>query len=318
MPWAPDSAFDLLAAAELPRVGERRFSRLQDEARRRRLRLRELLDWPAGRLRDELGLPRPAIERLCTARAHHEARCAALARRLAEAGVRIERFGSSGYPSGWARHGEPPPPLAFAHGNAALLHLPIVSLLSSRVVGETTVTASAVVARAAANAGCALAVGGMKTTHRIAAATVRALGAARLIVLDRGLLAAFGGALDRDPFGLGGGRVPFDGRRTLVLSPFRPDDHAVPPSGRRRDALLAALGNVVVALSARPAGETERVCLRALARGQRVWCWGDANPALLAAGARPVAHDDLDDALQALVRDTASSMSVAAASRRRD
>src|SRR5690606_21539643 len=98
---------------------------------------------------DELGLPPPAIERLCTARAYHDARCVALARTLAAAGVRIERPGMPGYPAGWARYGTPPPPLAFAYGRAALGRLPTVSLLSSRLVSEATVTASATVARAA-------------------------------------------------------------------------------------------------------------------------------------------------------------------------
>lgn len=291
-------AFAMLAAAELPWIGERRLARLRQEAQRRRLRLGALLDWPAVRLREELKLPSPAIERLSAARAYHDARCATLARLLAAGGVQLTVPGDGAYPRGWARHGDPAPPLAFVYGNAALLAWPVVALLSSRLVGEETVTTSALVARAAAAAGCALAVGGMKTTHRIAAAAVRALGAPRLVVLDRGLLAAFGGELARDPFGIGPrGQTPFDRRRTLVLTPFRPEDHAVARSGRRRDALLAALGDVVIALSARPGGETERLCLRALARGQRVWVWHGANAALHAAGARAVTAADLGPGL---------------------
>ena len=74
-------------------------------------------------------------------------------------------------------------------------------------------------------------------------------------------------------------------KRTLVLTPFRPDDHAVPRSGRRRAALIAALADLVVAVQARPGGEIEQVCMRALARGQEVAVWQAHNPRLAAAGA---------------------------------
>ena len=66
---------------------------------------------------------------------------------------------------------------------------------------------------------------------------------------------------------------------------FRPHNHATPRSGRRRDELIAALGDLVVALSARPGGEIERICLRALDRGQTVLVWQGDSAALLAAGA---------------------------------
>src|SRR5262249_10189144 len=95
-----------------------------------------------------------------------------------------------------------------------------------------------------------------------------------------------------DPFGFGPGRTRFDPRTTLVLSVFRPHDHATPRSGRRRDELIAALGDVIVALSARPGGEVERICLRALARGQCVLSWNGESTSLRAAGAAPIdAHD---------------------------
>jgi hypothetical protein len=165
--------------------------------------------------------------------------------------------------------------------------------MHSRLVSEGSVAATLRIVRAAAADGLAVAVGGMKTPHRIAAATSRTLGAARLVVLDRGLLAAFGGDLERDPFGLGPGRGRFDSQRTLVLSPFRPDDHAVPRSGRRRDALLTALADIVVAVSARPGGEVERCCLAALDRGQCVLVWQGGNSALVAAGALPLDPADL-------------------------
>lgn len=301
MPLAPDAALALLTVAELPRVGERRLQRLQEQARDRRLALARLADLPPITLREELALPAVAVRRLCEQRLLHDARCAALAALLFQHGARLCPLGDPHYPPGWARHAEPPPPLAYLHGEPALLRRPTVALLHSRLIDEATVTATLRVARAVAAAGCCLAVGGMKTTHRVAAATARSLGAARIIVLDRGLLAAFGGHLDRDPFGLGPRRAPFDAAATLVVTPFRPEDHALPRSGRRRDALIAALADLVVAVHARPGGEIEQVCLRALARGQAVAVWRGHNPRLIAAGARPLAEPELDAAVAALV-----------------
>jgi hypothetical protein len=295
-----DAALALLTVAELPRLGERRLRRVQECARRRHLPLARLADLPASALRDEFALPAAAIERLHGARPWHEARCAALAARLERHGARVCPCDDPEYPRGWARHGDPPPPLAYLYGDAALLRRPLAALLHSRLVDAGTVAATARLAAAAAGAGYGLAVGGMKTPHRIAASTARALGAARIVVLDRGLLAAFGGDLDRDPFGLGPGRARFDPAHTLVATPFRCEDHAVPRSGRRRDALLAALADLVLAVHARPEGEIERLCLRALARGQTVAVWRAHNARLVAAGAVPLGEAGLEERLARL------------------
>jgi DNA processing protein len=299
---APDAALALLSVAELPRVGDRRLQRLQERIGQRPMPLARLAELPASALRQEFALPAAAIRRLRDERPLHEARCAALAAALHAAGVRLCPLGDPQYPTGWARHGAPPPPLAYLHGEPALLRRPAVALLHSRLVDEETVTATLRLARAVAAAGCSLAVGGMKTTHRLAAAAARSLGAPRLIVLDRGLLAAFGGQLDCDPCGLGPRRTAFDPMRTLVLTPFRPDDHAVPRSGRRRDGLIAALAAVVVAVHARPGGEIEQVCLQALARGQTVAVWQGHNRRLLAAGATMLSAATLAAELAALLR----------------
>lgn len=295
-----DATLGLLTVAELPHVGERRLQRVQERARRRQLPLTRLADLPAAALREEFELPAPAIERLCTARAWHDARCATLAAHLFHHQVRVCPLGDPLYPPGWARYGDPAPPLAYLHGEPALLRQPIAALLHSRTVDAATVSATTRLARAAVAAGYGLAVGGMKTTYRIAAVTARALDGARIVVLDRGLLAAFGGDLDHDPFGFGPGRTRFDPTRTLVATPFRCEDHAVPRSGRRRDALVAALADLVVAVQARPDGEIERLCLRALARGQTVAVWRAHNARLVAAGAVALAEVGLDQCLARL------------------
>lgn len=295
------STLALLFLAELPQVGERRLTALQQHARRTHTPLAALAERLTDALPRGLTLPGAARRRLTEERGRHQSRCVALARRLALAGVTLCHPDDPGYPAGW-RLADPPPPMATLYGDTTLTHRPSVALLHSRLVSDASVTATLRVTRAAAAEHLAVAVGGMKTPHRIAAATARALNAARLVVLDRGLLAAFGGDLERDPFGLGPRRGSFDPRRTLVLSPFRPDDHAVPRSGRRRDALLAALADLVVVVSARPGGEVEACARAALQRGQPVLVWEDGSPALAAAGAQRLDADGLAAGLRRWVR----------------
>jgi hypothetical protein len=169
------------------------------------------------------------------------------------------------------------------------LSAPSVAVLNSRGLNERVVTATIRVVQAAAAQGLVVVSGGMKATHRVAAVLGRAA-PSRVVVLDRGLLAVFGRRLESDPFGLGPGRAALDATRTLVLSPFRLRDAAVARNGPRRDELIAALADVIVAVSARPGGEIERICLGALDRGQCVLSWLGENAGLVAAGA--IAIDD--------------------------
>jgi len=293
-----DASVALITLAELPRVGERRLQRVQREARGRGMALARVLALGSVALARDYGLPAPALARLQRDRFWHTAHCRALVARLAACGARICQPGDAQYPSRWSTRADPVPPVAYLYGAFAALSRPTVALLTSRTVDEQTVVATMRVAQRAAQEGFALAVGGMKSTHRIAAATARAAGAPRLVVLDRGLLAAFGGQPEFDPFGVGPRRPRFDPSATVVLSVFRPLDHATPRSGRRRDELIAALGDVIVALSARPGGEVERICLRALARGQCVLSWRGGNPGLVAAGAAPIEERDLQRGLR--------------------
>jgi hypothetical protein len=115
------------------------------------------------------------------------------------------------------------------------------------------------------------------------------------------LFAAFPRGLARDPSGFGPRHSPLDPHRTLTLSSFRLHDHAAPHNGRRRDQLIAALGDMVIAVNARPGGEIERVCLQALDTGQSVLSWLGENAGLLEAGARSIDDTDVAHGLRRFV-----------------
>ncbi len=297
-----ETALALITLAELPRVGERRLAHVQRIAHGQGLPLTGVLGLDAAALAHDYRLPTPALRRLQRERLWHMAYCRALVARLAACGAQVCQPGDPEFPQRWHDRASPLPPLAYVYGATELLDRPAVALLASRGINEHMVTATVQIAQAVARAECTLVVGGMKTTHRIAAVTVRAAGAGRVIVLDRGLFAAFGGRPEFDPFGFGPGRSRFDPRGTLVVSVFRPDNHATPRNGRRRDELIAALGDVVVALNARAGGEVERICLRCLDRGQCVLSWQANSPALVAAGAVAIDERDLASVLHRFLR----------------
>ncbi len=279
---------DLLALRELPGVGDRTIERLLDLTRRREESLRTVLQALPGRLSDTYRLPPAAIARLRDGRDQHFARCRWIRDELGRAGGRIMLRGKAPFPGNLERYMPAPPLMLFALGQESLLRTPSIAVVSSRGIVDHTLQAIVAVSRAADAAGLAIVMGGMKSTHRLAAMTARAIGAKRIIVLDRGLFSAFAYDYHRDPFGCGDKPLAFDRTTTLALSPSRPEDHAAPNSGRRRDQIIAALGDLVFATSARPGGEIERICLTAIAQGKPVLLWGEGNRTLLQAGADAV------------------------------
>lgn len=282
-------ATDLLLLRELPGIGERTVVRTIERARRRGETLRSVLESPPARLRAIYGFPPRAIERLWQQRDRHLRRCRWLLEELDRAGVRLLTEASSAFPDRLRQSLRHPPPMLFALGNRRLLERPCIAVLSSREIVEQTVPAIASIVRAAKQNRSVLAIGGMKSTHRLAAISARASATDRIVVLDRGLFATFASDFRSDPFGCGNQRARLDLQRTLILSSFRPEDHAAPNSGRRRDEIIAGLGNAIFAGSARPGGETERICEDALARGTTVWLWSASeNRRLATAGARRV------------------------------
>lgn len=296
-----DEVLALLMLAELPFIGERTLARVQAIVRWKRLRLADVLSAPPTVLAEEYGLAEAAIELLVAHRAEHEASCRGLLARLRAAGVTISQPHDPEYPRRLDFGQIGPPPVVYGYGNRTALESRTIAVLCSRDLTEQSVMAVLQIVQCAARERLTLITGGMKATHRIAAVAVRAAGTSRVVVLDRGLFAAFGPRLRSDPFGFGPARARLDLRHSLVLSPFRCEDHAAPRNGRRRDQLVAALADVVVAARARPGGEIERICLQALDAGRCVLTWQAESATLVAAGAAPLDVGDLRDGLSRLV-----------------
>jgi len=295
---AADPLLARVMLSELPRVGEQRMGRVLAFAHQRHLDLADVLGSSPSLLACACRLPRAALTRLTADGEHHLRYCQALLARARDMGIDLRTPYDIGYPQSWLRRALPPPPLVYFYGADTALTVPAVAILNSRSITARSVSATVQLVESTSAEGFSLITGGMKSTHRIAAVTARATGARRVIVLDRGLFATFADADPHDAFGFGPSRSPLDTRNTLVVSPFRLNDHAVPRNGRRRDQLMAALADVVVAVSARPGGEIERICLQALDRGQPVLSWQGENRGIVAAGATVIDQEDLRAGLQ--------------------
>jgi predicted Rossmann fold nucleotide-binding protein DprA/Smf involved in DNA uptake len=296
-----DAALHAIMLSELPHVGERTAARVLELNRQRRHGMATFFRLPEAVLREDYRLHADTCRRLVAGRGDHESRCRWLADRFTGAGGAVRLRDEPTYPERLRERLDPAPAVVFLVGAPEILTTPTVAVLSSRDIDEHSVTASLTVVRAAAAHGFVLVSGGMKANHRIVAVAGRALALPRVIVLDRGVFSTFGASFDRDPFGLGPGRAALHTGRTLVLSPFRLLDPAAPRNGRRRDEMIAALADVVVAVHARVGGEIERVCFTALDRGQCVLSWQGENSGLVAAGATAVEEGDLKESLGRLV-----------------
>jgi predicted Rossmann fold nucleotide-binding protein DprA/Smf involved in DNA uptake len=288
-----DTALYAVMLSELPHVGDKAAERILALNRARQHSLATFFRLPPAVLRDDYKLHAATLGRLGAERTEHETRCRWLLDQLVAAGGSAYLTEDRGYPARLTQRLTPPPVVLYSFGTADLLRAPTLAVLNSRTLSEHAVSASLAAVQAAVGQGFTLVTGGMKTSYRIAAVAGRAAAAPRVIVLDRGIFATFGARLDRDPFGFGPGRSALDAARTLVLSPFRLMDHATPRNGQRRDELIAALADVIVAVHARPGGQIERVCLEALDRGQSVLSWYGENAGLVAAGATAIEEADL-------------------------
>ena len=281
--------------AELPQVGERTARMILERSEQRGHGLATFFRLPAPVLERDYPLPEKARRCLEVHAEAHRRRCEWLAGQLTAHGGWACTLLDRDYPSRLRRWAVPPPPVLFAAGEARCPNAPTLALLHSRTPTDRTLPAISLVVQRAAEEGFAFVTSTGKVAYRLVGMTSRALGAPRIVVLDRGLFSALGPELARDPCsydGLSRQRALAPGAQT-VCSSFRLLDHAVPRNGARRDALVAAFADVILALHARPGGEIERVCLRALDHGQTVLSWHGENPALVAAGAIPVSESDL-------------------------
>ncbi|MEN3001324.1 MAG: DNA-processing protein DprA [Armatimonadota bacterium] len=285
----------LLFLSLLPDVGRQTLRHLLERQQVWRLTPDELLRLPAETLREEYRLPPRALralqENLATLRQEAER----LEAHLTRCGVRWLSFQDAAYPRQLERMPDPPA-LLFLYGNYELLHQPTFALLASHTISPEGLAELEQVAQSFFNDGWVPIVSATQPAYqRLLLCALRA-NRPYILVLDRGLLSAFGDDLRKEPLRQARiWRAEFDPTNALALSPFRPRDGWLAANGRYRDALIAHLSDALIVIEARPDGYIVQLCREMLQRGGTLSVLAHrldqlpGNRQIVEAGGRPIA-----------------------------
>lgn len=277
----------------VPHLGEKSLAALLRRLAHRRPSPHAFLDLASDDLIRDYELPARVAEYLHDHRAALLAKSAELLRAVRLHPLQLLSTESAGYPDRLVQFDPDPPPLLYALGNANLIDPPVPTRFTF-TLAVSNGAAPAVLNRLDEIATGLVEAGGTPVTGHDRAAYKRlALAAQRrnrstLYVFDRGLREALGPDFDRPPFSAARIRDSvFEVDRDLALSPFRLDDHGLGANNRRRDELVFALSDLVVALDVRAGGMMMQECLRAHNQGRPVYIAAegrDGNDALRIVG----------------------------------
>ncbi len=258
----------LLFLSLLPDVGRQTLRYLLERQSVWRVTPEEILRLPAETLQHDYRLPPRAVRTLQESRAALVQETERLEAHLTRCGVRWLSFQDAAYPRQLESMPEPPA-ILFLYGNYTLLSEPTVALLASHTVSAEGLTELEQVAQAfLQNSWVPLTSLNQPAYQRALLCALRSDRPYGL-VLDRGLLSAFGDDLRREPLRQARiWRTEFDPARALAISPFRPRDGWVASNSRYRDALIAYLSDSVFVIEARPDGYIVQLC-RELIEHQR-------------------------------------------------
>ena len=286
----------LLLLHSVPHVGEKALARLLRLTAQQRLAPEKFLAMSCSEWETQCELHPDAVEALHNQRDALIGRSAELARTLRTYDVHLLSAESATYPSRLIRNEDAPPPLIYALGKLALLDWSYTAERFTFTIAVSNGAASSTLDRLDKLASELSAAGGVPVTGHDRAPYQRlALAAQRrnepsIYVLDRGLREALGPQFDRPPFAAARIRDhAFDTTRDLAISPFRLDDHSIGAKNRRRDSIVFALSDVIVALDVRAGGAMYETCVRAAAQKRPVYVADggrNGNAALLAQGYR--------------------------------
>ncbi len=274
----------LLLLQSVPHIGEKALLRLIAGSAQRRLTAEEILSLSATQLQDELELDPRAAAYLSTHREALLQSSAETARTLRAYPIEVVSCAGASYPVRMERWADIPPPVVYALGNRALLNISTANPVGLPPRWFTFTIAASRKASAASlklidELATDLAVlGGVPVTghdrpeyQRLALAAQRK-NLSTVYVFDRGLREALGPQFDKPPFAAARIRdVEFDLNRDLALSPYKLDDHCIGANNRRRDSIVFALSDLVIAADVRSEGAMLEETLRAFEQGKPVF-----------------------------------------------
>jgi predicted Rossmann fold nucleotide-binding protein DprA/Smf involved in DNA uptake len=282
----------------VPHLGEKALARLLRTGALLRITPEEFLALSETEWRTRYEFDPRAIDYLSRHREALIAQAAELARSTRAHAIHILTCDSLTYPDRIERFDDAPPPILYALGDLSLIdtghaqgRFTFTTAISNGAPREALDLQDRIAADLVAAGGVPVTGHDRLPYQRLALCAQRA-GRPVIYVFDRGLREALGPQFDRPPFAAARIRdAVFDPARDLALSPFRLDDHGLGANNRRRDRLVFALADLVVAVDVRAGGGMAAECLRAHEQGRQV-CVADGgrdgNQALRAAGCAPL------------------------------
>ncbi len=287
----------ILLLHSVPYLGEKSLSVLLRRLSQRRLTPDAFLDLPADTLIRDYEQTARVAETLHDERSALRQKSAELLRAIRPHPLQVWTQESAGYPERLTCFDAEPPPVLYALGKTALLASPSEQHFTFTVALSTGAAPAALqqqeeIAAALVEAGGVPVTGHDRTAYKRLALVAQRRNRSIVYVLDRGLREALGPDFDRPPFSAARIRdAVFETGRDLALSPFRLDDHGLGANNRRRDQILFALSDIVIALDVRGGGMMMQECLRAHNQGRPVYVapgGRDGNEALRTAGCTPL------------------------------
>jgi predicted Rossmann fold nucleotide-binding protein DprA/Smf involved in DNA uptake len=279
----------ILLLSEVPGIGDRTLAGILRKNSVLRRSPEEFLCLSPEMLRDEYDLlKKPAACVAAITPALKEA-ASATARSLRRAGVTVVTLLDAVYPARLLERLDDPPSVLYAYGNLALLESRLFAVANSNGIPDQVLSLTDQAAEAALEAGWWPVTGHNRPAYQRPALVSRRMGGRVCYVLDRGILEAFGGDLSKDLFPAARIWSPaYDPACDLTISPFALSDHSLATHNRRRDEIVFALADIVLAGVVKPGGQMEKVCLTVLKQGRKVVLMGPAIGAadgLIEAGA---------------------------------
>lgn len=299
----------VLLLHSVPHLGEKTLTRLLRRIAQKRLTPQDFLTLTAEEWRNFYELDARAAAYLTGHRAALIGKSAELLRVLRHHPLHVLTVEGAAYPSRLEQRDDAPPPILYALGNLDLLQTePESPTRFTFTIAVSNGATSATLARQDEIASELIGQGGIpvtghdRTPYKRLALAAQRQNCPTIYVLDRGLREALGPEFDRLLFATARIReAVFPPKRDLALSPFRLDDHGLGANNRRRDRLVFALADMIVALDVRAGGGMAAECLRAREQGRPVFVVDngrEGNAALRAAGCPPYPREPFVPFLQ--------------------
>ena len=270
MPEIDRSIFNL-ALLETPGIGWKTLGAILRRSAVAGRTPQQFLDLPPDEMAREYGIRRSAAQQLAGQIRARLSDSEQNARWMSRNGVSVATILDATYPAALSARLPEQPPALFAYGNFALLTQRSVAAANSNGAPEAALAAVDAAVTTAVESGYAVVTGHNRPAYQRPALAARRNGGRVIYVMDRGLLHGFGGDLTRALFPAARIWGPsFDPACDLAISPFPLRAQGIGANNRRRDSVIFALADVILAGSVRPGGGMDRECLAAIQRGQMV------------------------------------------------